>query len=285
MRIRQLDLLRYGHFTDAIIALPAGKPDLQMLLGENEAGKSTAMNGVEDLLFGIPANSSRNFLHDYNAMRVSALLEKGGDTLKVRRRKGNKDTLLGDDDMPIPSGEGALAPFLAGADRRFYTRMFSLDHERLRQGGKEILQAQDDVGQMLFSASAGIMGLRETLKAMEAEADALWASRRAAHRKYFQAEDRLKAAEASMRENVVTTSKWQLLKSAFETSNDAYGAIESEIELKSAELRKLNRIRFKGQEYDFSEASLQTAVQSLSDVVPFPARLFRADVRRRIGSV
>ena len=52
MRIRQLDLLRYGHFTDAIIALPAGKPDFQMLLGENEAGKSTAMNGVEDLLFG-----------------------------------------------------------------------------------------------------------------------------------------------------------------------------------------------------------------------------------------
>ena len=163
-----------------------------MLLGENEAGKSTAMAGVEDLLFGIPPNSPRNFLHEYNAMRVGAILEKGGDTLKVRRRKGNKDTLLAEDDMPISSGEGALAPFLAGADRRFYTRMFSLDHERLRQGGKEILQAQDDVGQMLFSASAGIMGLRETLKAMEAEADALWAARRAAHRKYFQAEERLK---------------------------------------------------------------------------------------------
>ena len=69
------------------------------------------------LLFGIPTNSSRNFLHEYNAMRVGAILEKGSDTLKVRRRKGNKDTLLGDDDMPIPSGEGALVPFLAGADR------------------------------------------------------------------------------------------------------------------------------------------------------------------------
>jgi uncharacterized protein YhaN len=159
-----------------------------MLLGENEAGKSTAMNGVEDLLFGIPANSPRNFLHEYNAMRMGALLEKGADTLKLRRRKGNKDTLLGGDDAPIPSGEVALAPFLAGADRRFYTRMFSLDHDRLRQGGKDILQAQDDVGQMLFSASAGITGLRETLKGMEAEADALWASRRAVHRKYFQAE-------------------------------------------------------------------------------------------------
>lgn len=270
MRIRQLDLLRYGHFTDVIIGLPASKPDFQMLLGDNEAGKSTTMGGVEDLLFGIPANSTRNFLHEYNTMRVGALLEKGSDTLKVRRRKGNKDTLLGDDDMPVPSGEGALAPFLAGADRRFYMRMFSLDHQRLQQGGKEILQAQDDVGQMLFSASAGIMGLRETLKTMEAEAEALWASRRAAHRKYFQAEERLKTAEASLRENVVTTTKWQLLKSAFETSNDAYTAIESEIELKSAELRKLNRIRRVCRDVR-KRVETESAIQALGAVILFDA--------------
>lgn len=243
MRVRQLDLLRYGHFTDASIALPASKPDIQMVLGENEAGKSTAMEAIEDLLFGIPSNSPRNFLHEYGAMRIGATLVMGDDALKVLRRKGNKDTLLTELDLPIPSGEGSLALFLGGADRRFYTRMFSLDHERLRKGGKEILQAQDDVGQMLFSASAGVLGLRESLKAMEAEADALWASRRAAHREYFHAEERLKAAEASMRDHIVTTGKWQLLKSAFETANEAYQAIEQEIEIKSAELRKLGRIR------------------------------------------
>lgn len=243
MRIKQLDLLRYGHFTDAIIALPAAECDMHILLGGNEAGKSTTQAAVEDLLFGIPSNSARNFLHEYNAMRVGATVEKGSDALKIRRRKGNKDTLLADNDLPFPSGEAALAPFLAGTDRAFYARMFSLDHQRLRDGGKEILQAQDDVGQALFSASAGIMGLRETLKAMEKEAEALWSSRRAAHRKYFQADDRLKAAEASMREHVITTSQWQLLRSALETSSSAYDAVEQEIELKSAELRKLSRIR------------------------------------------
>jgi uncharacterized protein YhaN len=129
MRIQQLDLLRYGHFTNTVIGLPAVNPDIQIVLGENEAGKSTAMAALEDLLFGIPSNSPRNFLHEYNAMRLGAILEKGGNALKVRRRKGNKDTLLSDNDLPIPSGEGALAPFLAGADRRFYTRMFSLDHD------------------------------------------------------------------------------------------------------------------------------------------------------------
>jgi uncharacterized protein YhaN len=270
MRIRQLDLLRYGHFTDVVVSLPGGKPDFQMLLGENEAGKTTTMGSIEDLLFGIPANSLRNFLHEYNVMRVGALLEKGSDTLKVRRRKGNKDTLLSDDDMPIPSGERALAPFLAGADRRFYTRMFSLDHQRLQHGGKEILQAQDDIGQMLFSASAGIMGLRETLKTMEAEADTLWASRKAAHRRYFQAEERWKAAENSLREHLVTTSKWQLLKAAFETSNDAYTAIESEIELKSVELRKLNRIRRVCRDVR-KRADTESAIQTLGQVIPFDA--------------
>lgn len=268
MRIRQLDLLRYGHFTDVSIALPASTPDIHMVLGENEAGKSTSMAGAEDLLFGIPANSPRNFLHEYAAMRVGAVLEKGDDALRVRRRKGNKDTLLSERDLPFPSGEGALAPYLAGADRGFYTRMFSLDHHRLRKGGKEILQAQDDIGQMLFSASAGITGLRASLKAMEEEADALWAPRRAGRRKYFQAEDKLHSADASMRQHLVTTGKWQLLKTAFESADNAYQAIEQEIELKSAELRKLNRIRRVCRDVR-ERAQTKTAMQALGKVVPF----------------
>src|SRR3977135_3668584 len=85
MRIRQLHLLRYGHFTDASITLPAaGSPDMQMMFGENEAGKSTAKAAIEDLLFGIPSNSPRNFLHDYGAMRIGANLEKGGQARRTR---------------------------------------------------------------------------------------------------------------------------------------------------------------------------------------------------------
>lgn len=274
MRIKQLDLLRYGHFTDAVISLPAAKPDMHLLLGENEAGKSTTMAAVEDLLFGIPPNSPRNFLHEYGAMRVGASLEKGSETLKIRRRKGIKDTLLAENDLPIPSGEGALAPFLAGADRGFYTRMFSLDHQRLRDGGKEILQAQGDVGEMLFSASAGIIGLRETLKAMEKEADSLWSSRRAAHRKYFQAEERLDSADASMREHLVTTSQWQLLRSALETSNSAYDAIEQEIEIKSVELRKLARIRRVYRDIR-KRAEAEAKILALGTVVAFDAEALR----------
>jgi uncharacterized protein YhaN len=243
MRIRRLDLLRYGHFTDLPIDLPQGEMDLHVIFGPNEAGKSTAMGAIEDLLFGIPATSPRNFVHDYGAMRVGAILESGGEALEVRRRKGNKDTLLGANDLPLPAGDGALAGFLGGADREFFGRMFALDHERLLQGGRDIVEARDDVGQMLFAAGAGVAGLRGHLTAMAEEADSLWGARRSGRRKYAQAEERLKAADAALREHTVTASKWHELKTSFETSNEACMTLEREIEEKSTELRKLARIR------------------------------------------
>ena len=243
MRICRLDLLRYGRFTDVLVDLSDHRPDMQIIFGPNEAGKSTALSAIEDLLFGIPHNSALNFLHEYGSMRIGAVLQKDGETLEVRRRKGNKDTLLGPDDTLISMGDGALAPFLAGADRNFFGRMFSLDHERLRQGGREILEAHDEVGQMLFSASAGIMGLRDRLKVLDEEADALWASRRAGRRKYYQAEERLRAADSALRQHTVTASTWQELKRTYEAAQETYDAVEQEIEGKSAELRKLNRIR------------------------------------------
>ena len=144
MRLRRLDLIRYGRFTEESLDLPL--PDRQLdfhvVFGQNEAGKSTALSAIEDLLFGIPRNSPLNFLHANPDMRVGAVLQDHHETLEVRRRKGNIDTLLTVEETPISMGEGALAPFLAGANRSFIKRMFSLDHERLREGGRETISAR-----------------------------------------------------------------------------------------------------------------------------------------------
>ena len=245
MRLGRLDLLRYGRFTGVSLDLPLPdrQPDFHVLFGLNEAGKSTALLAIEDLLFGIPRNTPLNFLHANSDMRVGAVLQNVHETLEVRRRKGNRDTLLTPEETPIPKGEGALAPFLAGANRSFVNRMFSLDHERLRDGGREILEAQDDIGKMLFSAGAGLSGLRETLNALEQEADELWAPRRAARRKYYQADDRLKEARKTLREHTVTVADWRKLEQTVEAVQETYAALEREIEEKSAEQRKLGRIR------------------------------------------
>ena len=243
MRLRRLDLLRYGHFTDRSFELPAGDTDFHIVFGPNEAGKSTALSAIEDLLFGIPVRSPLNFLHDYASLRIGAVLENGQTSLELVRRKGSKDTLLGTDNLPIPGGETALQPLLAGADRSFFQRMFSLDHVRLETGGREILDAEDDIGQMLFSVGAGIGGLRDLLGELTKEANELWAPRRARYRRYYQAHDRFTNAGTELRQQTLTANMWQESKKAYERAEEAYGEIESEFEKLSAEGRRLSRIR------------------------------------------
>ena len=286
MRIQRLDLLRYGRFTDTHLALPASNPDIHIVFGPNEAGKSTAQSAIEDLLFGIANNSPYNFLHEYGSMRIGAVLENSGKSLEIRRRKGHKDTLLTADEVPIAAGTSPLVPFLAGADQAFFTRMFSLDHERLRKGGREILEAQDEVGQMLFSASAGLSGLRDRLKALTEEADSLWASRRAAHRKYYQALERLDGAEKALREHTVTASKWQEVRRAYDDAQEAYDALETQNEDISREQRKLSRIRRVYRDIRKITA-LDEEIKNLGEVIPLledAASTLDAAEREQLGA-
>ena len=243
MRLNRLNLIRYGQFTDVVMDLPENNPDFHIIYGPNEAGKSTTLNAIEDLLFGIPNNSPMNFLHNYSSMRIGATLKQGDDTLEIQRRKGRKDTLLTPDGIPFPAGDRALTSFLRGADRNFLQRMFSLDHARLFQGGREFLDAQDEIGQMLFSAGSGLGGLRNTLNKLQEEADELWASRRASRRKYFQAEDRLKEADQALRAHTVTAAKWRELKRAYDDAQEKHEVLNKKFEDKFSAQQKLNRIR------------------------------------------
>lgn len=243
MRLERLDLIRYGHFTDFSLELPAGKSDFHVVFGPNEAGKSTALNAIGDLLFGIPLRSPYSFLHEPRSIRIGAELENGNSTLEVFRRKGNKNTLLSSDDLPIPGGDGVLRPYLAGVDRSFFERMFSLDHVRLRSGGQEILKAKDNVGQMLFSAGAGIMGLRGRVNKLSDEAKELWSKRRASHRKFYIAHDKFTAAKKKLRDQTLPVRIWRERKRAYESAKEAYAVVDGKIKETSTERNRLVRIR------------------------------------------
>ncbi|MES2970539.1 MAG: AAA family ATPase [Pseudomonadota bacterium] len=172
MRLRSLDLTRYGKFTNRVIDLgPArpGKPDLHILYGPNEAGKSTTLSAWLDLLYGIPEKTRYDFLHAKATMRVGAVLEDGARTVPLSRIRARTGGLLDATDAPLP--EAAIASLLSGMDRAAYQAMFSLDDETLELGGESILQSQGDLGQLLFSTSAGLTGLSAELETLRREAD------------------------------------------------------------------------------------------------------------------
>lgn len=180
MRLRRLDLIRYGKFTDRTIEFgprPESGPDLHIVFGLNEAGKSTALSGYLDLLFGIEERSRYNFLHEYSAMRVGGVLEFGGEEHTFSRTKQRNNSLLNALGQPV--SEVAITAHLAGLSRDAYGTMFSLDDETLEAGGKSILESRGDLGKLLFTASAGLGQAGDTLNALEAEADGLY--RKQAH--------------------------------------------------------------------------------------------------------
>lgn len=172
MRLERLDLTRYGRFTERSLSFsppaPAG-PDLHIIYGPNEAGKSTLFSGWLDLLFGIPIRSRYDFLHRGPTMQIGAHLTHAGTELELKRLKRNNANLLDRHDAPVP--ETVLQSALGGLSRDGYSAMFSLDDDTLEKGGDSILANRGDLGEMLFSASAGLSGLAPRLEAIRADLD------------------------------------------------------------------------------------------------------------------
>jgi len=203
MRLRRLDLTRYGKFTDYALDfgnVKPGSPDLHIVYGLNEAGKSTSLSAYLDLLYGIEERSRYNFLHAYNAMQVGACLEFDGTPHDLKRVKQRTNSLL--DGRGESVAEAILSVPLAGISRDAYRTMFSLDDVTLEEGGNAILQSKGDLGELLFSASAGLAGVSATLGAITDEADSLYKKRARSTRI---AELKQKLAELKARRDEIDT--------------------------------------------------------------------------------
>ena len=172
MRLRRLGLSRYGMFTDHTINFGEridGSPDLHIVYGPNETGKSTALGGFLDLLFGIEPRSRYSFLHGYEAMRIESDLEISEQTHRLVRVRKTRASLLDEHGQPI--ADGVIANALGGMDRDAYKAMFSLDDDTLEGGGDEILRSEGDLGQLLFATSTGLVELSKTLNRLRESAE------------------------------------------------------------------------------------------------------------------
>ncbi|MFC5748817.1 AAA family ATPase [Actinomadura rugatobispora] len=170
MRIERLDLIAYGAF-DGHSLNGLGKPGVHLVHGPNEAGKSTALSALDQLLYGIPHNSRYAFRHG-NRTRLGARLSAAdGVALEIVRRKKRRDDLVDGDGDPL--GDEALAPFLGGVDRKTFTTEFALNSEELREGGKLLASGQGDMAQLLAAARSG-MRLNAVLDKIEARQRALF---------------------------------------------------------------------------------------------------------------
>lgn len=228
MRFAELRLIKYGQFDSCTLAFPAEDTDLQFVYGPNEAGKTTTLSAIRDLLFGFGRKTSQDYRFDRALLRVGAVISGEGGDVVVRRRKGDVRTLLDDAESPLP--DSLLVPHLYGYDADAFERMFSLDHPRLRRGGSEIVAGEGAIGEAIFSAGAGLAGIAKLCDELEDEAKGIWARTAAQGRKYYVAQAAYEEARTRLRQALVKPAKWDAARREFERAAAAVDGAQSEFE-------------------------------------------------------
>lgn len=209
MRFAELAIERYGDYEK--LTVPINGPGLNVIFGPNEAGKSTCLEAITDLLFGIPNNSSYGQRYGYNAMRVRARLAlPDGSGLDLCRRKGHERTLSDGSGKVVD--ESILQRALPGLSRDRFSTLFGLGHEALREGGRNLLEAEGDIGRLIVEAGGGLRTLVDRIRELGVEADELFATRRSERRQFYQLYDRFAEAAKEIREGTLTFEAYRKAK-------------------------------------------------------------------------
>ena len=240
MRLQTLDLIRYGKFSGQTLQFPRAECDFHLIIGANEAGKSTLRRCVSELLFGMPLRSDMDFLHPLADLRLGGVITSAAGTLAFHRARGRK-SLRRPDDAVLP--DAALTDHLGNASEALFKRMFCLDLAGLLEGGQSILDASDDMGQLLFQSAAGLAGLGAVRDALAEEASKLYAPRRSGDRAFYQALDRLDAAKQELRGLTVNTRQWTSAIAQMEALKTTQDEAAAQYRTLTATRQHLERIR------------------------------------------
>ena len=242
MKIARLELRAFGPFTDLTLELDSGSQGLHLIYGPNEAGKTSTLRALKQLLYGIPNRSTDDFIHSYSQLRIGASLVNGdGETLEIVRRKAAKNDLREADDSTALD-PGRLARLLGGLDREAFETMFGIDHPTLVAGGREIVAGGGSLGQVLFAAGSGVADLRAVQKRLEEAAAALFVPRGSVPKINKNLSEFDKARKA-VREAQLPSSEWEKHDKQLRQARERLGELEEQLQLVRHEQHRLERQR------------------------------------------
>lgn len=240
MKILRLNLKAFGPFTNQEINLFEGDYGLHVIYGLNEAGKSSSLRAINAVLFGIPGRTDDNFLHDNSLLRVGAdLVCKEGKELSFIRKKGNKNTLITpNNEDPITDQE--LEYFLRGiTEVRFFSE-FALDHDELVEGGNTFLSNKGDVGQSLFAAGYGLVGLQPFMDGIREQAGEIYSQKK--RKGIVELVKQFNEKKKESKQSSVNTSFWDKLDKEYRKQQESSRNIAEQIEQLSKKESRLERL-------------------------------------------
>lgn len=175
MQIESLRYAAYGKFVNRTLTFC---PNLNVIFGHNEAGKSTVFNSIKTLLYGFkPANRD---MHPYthwnsNLLNFSAQICANGELFDVERRlmsvAGLKITHRSD--RTVQSLRNQTLPFISGIGEGLYSTVFHVTAEQLNQ--LESTSWDDIRDQLIFnSGSDYLISAADVMQQLEQDIHSIW---------------------------------------------------------------------------------------------------------------
>ncbi len=269
MRIQSLRLLKFGPFDGEELRFERNTPALHVIYGLNEAGKSSTLRAITQLLFGIPHQSEDNFRHAYKDMRIGGTLSDGNGTVLsfVRRKAAQKTQRDAADSDPID--DGRLSALLGTTNEAVFTRMFGLSHAELVRGGDALLKGGSELGQALFAAGAGVANLQSVQKELEKRAGELFKAG-GSNPRINSILRNVKELDRRIRDAELKPSDWKAHEQARNESERRLVELRNSVRVAHADFDRLTRIR-DAQPYIRRRNEARSALSRVADAPRLPA--------------
>jgi uncharacterized protein YhaN len=181
MRLLEIEVENFGMFHGTSVSLGDGR--FHLVCGPNEAGKSTLLQLMRELLFGFPIRNPYAFAEHDGEMAATALAEmRDGSRIRFRRRKGTKNTVTGEvEGSGRAFDESGLIGILGNANVEMYQNVFGFSLAELASGEASLKSAR--LEEALYGGGlGGLANFQRGLAAIQAEHQALFMSSRRAQR-------------------------------------------------------------------------------------------------------
>ena len=152
MKLRQIHINQFGHFTECELALPSD--GLQVIYGPNEAGKTTLLQFLRGWLFDFPSRTPYDFKAGSEIAGVGTLQLSDGRTVELRRRKGTKNKIsVKIDGQESGLDEAGFQRLIGHANRSLFESIFAFGLDQLSQGEESL--KHESLQSALFGGGLG----------------------------------------------------------------------------------------------------------------------------------
>lgn len=175
MKLKSLHIYGYGKFIN--YKMDELSPDIQVIFGENEAGKSTIMSFIHSILFGFPSKQQSLLryepkTHSAYGGQITIMTREYGEVVieRVRGKSAGDVTVFLRDG--VTGGEELLTQVLRGMSRTLYENVFSFNLSGLQEVQR--LKNDEITRYLLATGSIGSDILLQADEAFQKELDYLF---------------------------------------------------------------------------------------------------------------